>query len=379
MNPKDFKEYVPGKLVRSPEGAWAFVPAPLPPDLKPSWELTTALSGADRALAELSGVAGQLPNPHLLIMPFMRREAVLSSRIEGTQSSYKDLLAFEASGTVPPAGTADVQEVANYVRAIEHGLDLLNRLPVSKRLMREVHAVLLRGVRGEEKAPGEFRQQSNWIGADIHTARFVPPPYLQMKEALDALELYLHDNSRPLPALIRLALIHYQFETIHPFLDGNGRLGRLLITLLLCSERLLPLPLLYLSAYLDRDKATYTDLLLKVSQEAAWDAWIMFFLRGVAEQANDGVARSRRLLGMREAYRKKLQAAGASGNTFALLDELMSSPTTTAPTAARKIGITVPGVQNILDRLEAEGVIVEVPRSRPRLYVAKEVIDIIDE
>lgn len=376
MNPKDLSENAPGKLVRSPEGAWAFSPDPLPPALTLTWDLATVLSDADRALAELGGVASILPNPHLLILPFVHREAVLSSRIEGTQSSYEDLLAFEASGAVPAAGAADVQEVSNYVRALEHGLELLKTLPVCKRFMREVHGVLLRGVRGESKQPGEFRQQQNWIGADIQTARFVPPPPIEMNAALDALEKYLHEEPRRLPALIRLALIHYQFETIHPFLDGNGRLGRLLVTLSLCSEKLLPLPLLYLSAFFDRDKVTYTDLLLKVSQEAAWDEWIRFFLRGVAEQARDGVERSRRLLELREEWRRKLQESNASGNAIALVDELAAVPSITVAASAKKLDITVPGAQKVLDRLEQAGVVSVVPDSRPRLYVAKRVIDI---
>lgn len=376
MNPSDFKENAPGKLVRSPEGAWAFSPDPLPPLITPTWDLATSLSDADRALAELGGVASILPNPHLLILPFIHREAVLSSRIEGTQSSYQDLLAFEAAGAVPLAGAADVQEVSNYVRALEHGLELLKTLPICKRLMREVHSVLMKGVRGESKQPGDFRQQQNWIGSDLSSARFVPPPVLEMNAALDMLEKYLHQEPRQLPALIRLALIHYQFETIHPFLDGNGRLGRLLVTLSLCSEKLLALPLLYLSAFFDREKETYTDLLLKVSQQAAWDAWVRFFLRGVAEQARDGVQRSRQLLKLRESWRKSLQESNASGNAIALVDELMSLPSTTIAAAAKNLKITGPGAQKVLERLEQEKIVSPVPNSRPRLYVAQAVIDI---
>lgn len=377
MNPNDFKPGFPGRLTKSPEGAWAFSPDPLPPKLLPTWELYGALSDADRGLSELAGAAGNLPNPHLLISPFMRREAVLSSRIEGTQSSFEDLIAFEAAGNVPPAGTADVQEIVNYVRALERGLDLLDTLPVSLRLIKEVHAELMQGVRGKDKSPGEFRQQQNWIGgAAPHAARYVPPPVPEMTEALYALERYLHDDPLKLPPLVRLALAHYQFETIHPFLDGNGRVGRLLITLTLCAERLLPAPLLYLSAFFEREKQTYADLLLKVSQEGAWEEWIRFFLRGIAEQSRDGVQRSKRVLDLREALRKQLQAERVSSNVLSLLDRLVYSPTTTASGAAKQLDVTVQGAQLIIDRLVGAGVLSVMPDTRPRVYVARSVVEI---
>jgi Fic family protein len=335
------------------------------------------LSEADHGLSELAGIAGNLPNPHLLISPFMRREAVLSSRIEGTQSSFEDLIAFEVAGNVPPAGSADVQEIVNYVRALERGLALLETLPVSLRLIKEVHAELMKGVRGESKSPGDFRRQQNWIGgANPHDARYVPPPVPEMTEALNALERYLHDDPLKLPPLVRLAIAHYQFETIHPFLDGNGRVGRLLITLTLCSEKLLPAPLLYLSAFLEREKQTYADLLLGVSQEGAWEDWIRFFLRGVAEQSRDGVQRSKRVLDLREALRKQLQAERVSSNVLSLVDRLVYSPTTTAGSAAKQLDVSVPGAQLIIDRLVEAGVLTLMPDTRPRSYVAKSVVEI---
>lgn len=377
MDPRDFTPQAPGRLVKSPEGAWAFSPAPLPPDLSPSWPLMEVVSAADRAVAQLAGVAGKLPNPHLLIAPFMRREAVLSSRIEGTQSSFEELLAFEAAGSVPPAGSADVQEVANYVRALEYGLERLKTLPLSLRFIREVHAVLMAGVRGQTRQPGEFRKQQNWIGGgDVQLARFVPPPTPEMTAALDSFERFLHDTSRPLPPLVRLALVHYQFETIHPFLDGNGRLGRLLITLSLCSEQLLPSPLLYLSAFFEREKQTYSDLLLAVSQKGNWEEWIRFFLRGVAEQAKDGVQRSNSVLDLWESLRKRLQAARASGKALALLDELMAFPSVTTTSAATKLHVTFPGAQKVIDRLQAEGVLTEIAATRPRVYIAHDVMQL---
>ncbi len=377
MEAADFTHASPGRLVRTPEGAWAFVPNPLPPNLTATWELYAALSPADRAVSELAGVAGNLPNPHLLIAPFMRREAVLSSRIEGTQSSVEDLIAYEASGQPGGSGVEDVREVANYIQALNHGLSRLADLPISLRLIREVHGKLMAGVRGNSRSPGEFRKQQNWIGGvDAATARFVPPPVPEMLEALNAFEVYIH---RPLvlPGLVRLACIHYQFEAIHPFLDGNGRLGRLLITLSLCADRLLPQPLLYLSAFFEREKQTYNDLLLKVSQQGAWEDWIRFFLRGVAEQGADGVQRSKRLLELRETYRKRLQSERASGNALRLLDELVHFPSVTVGFAAKKLDVTPQGAQVVIDRLEEAGIL-QALDTRPRRYIARELLDVVN-
>jgi Fic family protein len=235
LQPIDFHRDAPGRLLNTPQGYTAFVPNPLPPAIELKQHLAD-LSRADRLVGELRGVARNLPNPHLLIGPFMRREAVLSSRIEGTQASLSDLFFFEASGG-QNAEIADVREVANYVRALEFGLKRMEKLPLSLRLIREMHAELMHGVRGEHMTPGEFRRSQNWIGppgCTLTEAVFVPPPVEEMVTALDAFEKYLHADST-LPPLVRLALIHYQFEAIHPFLDGNGRIGRLLITLLLWS------------------------------------------------------------------------------------------------------------------------------------------------
>jgi Fic family protein len=379
MNPSDFKENFPGRLVKCPEGAWAFVPNPLPPDIKPSWGLYEPLSAADRAIAELAGAASHLPNPHLLIAPFMRREAVLSSRIEGTEASFEDVVAFEAAGSVPPSGAEDVREVINYVRALELGLELRKKLPICKRLICDVHRELMSGVRGGMKTPGEFRRVQNKIGgSDFQTSRFLPPPIPEMHEALDALETYINED-KALPPLVRLALIHYQFEAIHPFMDGNGRTGRLLITLSLCNDEILPLPLLYLSAFFEREKQTYTDHLLRVSQGGAWEEWVVFFLRGVAEQAKDGLTRSRRLLDLREKYRRRLQDEKASVNSIALVDHLVSSPSATVADVAKKLQLSAPGAQLVIDRLQAAGILSLHTKTRPRLYVAREILDIFTE
>lgn len=238
-------------------------------------------------MGELSGMGRRLPNPHLLIGPFLHREAILSSRIEGTHATAKELVLFEA---MPQSlSTPDVKEVANYVQAMKYGLARLKELPVCLRLIKELHEILLKGVRGDQHRPGEFRDEQNLIGEQGQSpaqARFVPPPHKDMIEALYALEKYMATPT-DIPVLIQLALIHYQFETIHPFMDGNGRIGRLLTTLLLCERGCLPDPLLYLSAYFERNRDAYMDALLLVSQRGSWEDWIIFFLRGVLEQAKD--------------------------------------------------------------------------------------------
>ena len=244
MNPEDFISNSSGHIVRTPQGYWAFVPNPLPPDLEWSPGLIALLSEADRSLGELAGLGRSLLNPHLLVRPFMRREAVLSSRIEGTQASLTDLYTYEAVQMSLFEIAGDVREVQNYVRAMEYGLERLETLPVSLRLIREIHAQLMEGARGEHWNPGEFRHTQNWIGpqnSTLENATFVPPPPDEMLQALTRLESFLHASS-DLPPLIRLGLIHYQFEAIHPFLDGNGRVGRLLSSLLLCAWGLLPQP-----------------------------------------------------------------------------------------------------------------------------------------
>lgn len=258
MQSADFTERKSGRLVKHQRGYLAFVPNPLPPHISLTWELAAEISAADRGLSELAGIARTLPNPHLLIRPFMSREAVLSSRIEGTQASLSDLFYFEAA-QMPPNPESDVREVRNYIRALEHGLKRLETLPISLRLLREMHQELMDGVRGEHLTPGEFRRSQNWIGpanCTLNDAKFVPPPAEDMMDSLGELEKFLHMPSS-LPLVVRLALVHYQFEAIHPFLDGNGRIGRLLLILLLCSEKTLPQPLLYLSAYFEKNRSEF--------------------------------------------------------------------------------------------------------------------------
>ena len=378
MQPSDFADNKSGKVIKTPQGYWAFVPNPLPPKLEINWELAGKISEADRALSELAGVARTLPNPHLLIGPFIRREAVLSSRIEGTQAGLSDLFFFEASQSASPQ-TPDVHEVANYVNALEHGFVRLKELPISLRLIREMHERLMKGVRGETMTPGDFRRSQNWIGPPgcvLMDATFVPPPVDEMTAALGELEKYLHTPSS-LPPLVRSALVHYQFEAIHPFLDGNGRIGRLLLTLLLCTERLLPQPLLYLSAFFERNRQSYYQLLLSVSQAGTWTEWIIYFLRGVAEQSHDAVKRANRLMDLREAYRTKLQSARASALLLQLVDELFSIPAVTIPGVTKRLNVTSRSAQLNVDKLIEARILREVTgRQRNRVFVAPEIVSI---
>ena len=353
----------------------AFVPYALPPALAWTPELVADLSDADRALGELAGLGRALPNPHLLIVPFMRREAVLSSQIEGTRASLSDLYAYEAVGL-----PSDVREVHNYVRALEYGLERLSTLPLSLRLIRELHGQLMEGARGQGQTPGEFRRSQNWIGSPnctLRDAAFVPPPVPEMKEALRSLESYLHDKSG-LPPLIRLGLIHYQFEAIHPFLDGNGRVGRLLTTLLLCAWGLLPQPLLYLSAYFEAHRQAYYDHLLAVSERGAWEAWLRFFLRGVRQQSGDAVLRARRLQQLREEYRQRLQGARAAARLLRMVDLLLARPIVSIPQAAQALGVSHQSAGRYVEALQAAGILREITgRARDRAYRADAVLEAI--
>lgn len=389
MDPERFLGSSAGQVIRVGRGTgayWAFVPHPLPPDLPADWRLTCALSEADRTLSELSGLGRVMPNPHLLIMPFMRLEAVLSSRIEGTQASLVDVYAYEAGQWSwlgqEATSEADVREVVNYVNALEYGLKRLETLPVSLRLLRELHQRLMDGVRGERAKPGEFRDSQNWIGAPhctLDEAIFVPPPVDQMHKALDALEKYLHSQDI-YPPLVRLALIHYQFEAIHPFLDGNGRIGRLLLSLLLVEWKLLSLPLLYMSAYFYRRRETYYDLLLKVSERGAWYDWVLFFLQGVAEQAKDTVERAKALQDLRENWHRRLTQARSSALAVRLADALFERPILTIPQAQQILGTSYPGAKHNIEKLVQAGILSLAQKTTyDKTYVASGIMDIIGE
>jgi Fic family protein len=380
IHPDDFSTEMREYLVRHPTGYWAFVPPPLPAPVMFGEELVSALSAADWRLGSLGGAGLWLPNPHLLIRPFIRREAVLSSRIEGTEAGVADVVLFEAA---PEATTApDTQEVANYVRALEFAVQPGRELPLSLRLIRDLHRQLMTGVRGEHQTPGEFRRSQNWIGPPgvlLNEATFVPPPVEEMHDCLDAFEKYLHTPSE-MPPLLRLAVIHYQFEAIHPFLDGNGRIGRLLISLLLHEWGLLPQPLLYLSAFFERRRSEYYDKLFAVSQRGEWAAWLLFFLEGVAEQAGDATMRAVRLVALRERYRGILQKVRASALPLRLVDHLFDRPAVTVSRAEHLLDVTWRAASLNIDKLVNAGILREITgKERNRIFVAEEILGLVSE
>lgn len=369
-----------GRFVAQPQGYVAFVPAPLPPDppLVFDAELRKLLSEADQAVGRLDGVAQLLPNPDLYVAMYVRREAVLSSQIEGTQSTLEDVLNFELGGG--QVGLPDdVEEVVNYVLALNHGLRRLPEIPVSRRLIRELHARLLSTGRGSRKQPGEFRTTQNWIGppgAMLAEATYVPPPVAQMNEALNALERYVHADTDT-PPLVRLALIHVQFEMIHPFVDGNGRVGRLLIVLLLVHWGLLPQPLLYLSAFFERYRDDYYRGLLDVSHRGRWEEWVEFFLRGVREQARDALESARAVIDLREKYRAMVTGARASRITLDVVEALFANPWVSAPMLRDRIKVTFRTAQKAVDELVKLGILREMTgRQRYRIWQAYDIVQI---
>jgi Fic family protein len=382
MQPEAFQNSSAGRLVRQPTGYWAFVPNPLPPAIDWSPALVGALSDADRAVGELAGLGRSLPNPDLLIKPFVRREAVLSSRIEGTRASVSDLYTYEAVQLALFELPDDVREVKNYVRALNYGLARLEAFPLSLRFIRELHRELMQGVRGEQRTPGEFRRSQNWIGGPRSTlsdAEFVPPPPAEMREALHDLEQFIHAES-DLPPLVRIALIHYQFEAIHPFLDGNGRVGRLLINLLLYAWDLLPHPLLYISAYFSAQRAAYYDGLMAVSRQGAWEAWLLFFLEGVRAQSLDSVNLILRLQALQERYRALFQKERASARLLQVVDALFEQPVFTVPQLAERLDITYPTALRYVNRLADKEVVREVTgRARDRVFSAAAIVEAVSE
>lgn len=361
----------------TPQGYAAFIPAPLPPKIEYGQDLVLALSRADAALSELSGLGRHLPNPHLLIAPYLRREAVLSSRIEGTKASLSDLLLNEAEAGMPRTANDDVREVQNYVAALEHGLKRLDKLPLSLRLVREIHERLMKGVRGDRATPGEFRRSQNWIGpsgSTPETAPYVPPPPDQMNDALSDWERFLHERDR-LPDLIQCAIMHEQFEAIHPFLDGNGRVGRLLITLFLVERGRLSQPLLYLSAYIEAHRQDYYDLLQRVRTHGDWVSWIQFFVAGVTEIATEAVKQASQLMDLREKFRVRLRH---KTKALILLDELFMNPYMFVSKAERVLKVSNPTARQAVKLLEEQGMLKEVSgRSWGRLYLAKPIMNLL--
>ena len=354
------------------------MPDPLPPELVWTPRLVGILSDADRAIGQLAGEGRRLPNPHLLIRPFVRREAVLSSRIEGTQATLGELLAAEAGAV--ERSPRDLREVANYVTALEYGIERLKTLPLSLRLVRELHERLLQRVRGSHATPGEFRRSQNWIGpagCTLANATYVPPPPAEMLDALGAWEGFLHDEG--LPPLVQIALAHYQFEAIHPFLDGNGRVGRLLITLFLVERAILPAPLLYLSAFFEAARQEYYDRLRGVAERGEWEAWLEYFLNGVARQAEDAISRAERINAVLGRWRD-LVAGASSKVPLQLIDLLAENPFWTIRRAAGRLGVAYSTAHRAVQRLVAHSILAEVTNGkRHRVYCAQEILGILEE
>lgn len=361
----------------------AFVAPPLPPVPAVALEsLQLLLEQANQALGRLDGLASVSPDVSLFIYAYVRKEAVLSSQIEGTQSSLSDLLLFETE-EAPGVPIEDVQEVSNYVAALYHGMTRLREgFPLSLRLIREIHEVLLSKGRGSDKEPGEFRRNQNWIGgARPGNALFVPPPPELVMECMGQLELFLHAEKPELPLLIRAGLVHVQFETIHPFLDGNGRLGRLLITFLLCAGRALHEPILYLSLFFKTHRQVYYDLLTSVRTTGNWEAWLEFFLTGVKETSDQAVNAARRIIGLLEADRKKIEGLGRpAASVLRVHQYAQTHPIISIASAAEKIGNTFPTVAGAVDHLQQLGIMREITgKQRHRLFAYGAYLDILNE
>jgi Fic family protein len=365
-----------GRYIQQPSGYRAFIPATLPPDphVRLAGELQSLLSRADRALGRLDGSIHTLPHPDLFVAMYVRKEAVLSSQIEGTQSSLQDVLAAEAK-VLDANRPSDVDEVFNYIAAMNHGLNRLPDLPVSVRLIREIHERLLQNVRGDHLTPGQLRTSQNWIGAHgctLNEATFVPPPPHDVPQLLSDLERFLHADT-DLPLLIKIGLAHAQFETIHPFLDGNGRVGRLLITFLLCEKHVLLKPVLYLSWYFKRYRQEYYDHLQAVRDAGDWERWLSFFLRGVDEVSQQATETARRILTLRETHREQItQSLGrAAGNGHRTLEHLYQHPIVSVNEVQELIGTTYPAANNLVANLERLGILAEITgqyRNRRFMY-----------
>ena len=383
MKKTDFSNNAPGDVIKTLKGYLAFLPAPLPPDVVWSNKLLASLSRADRSLARLAEVGNAFPVQHIIVRPFIRKEAVQSSQIEGTRTSFQELLSFEAGQLSLFSDVEDTREVHNYVQALNYGLERLETLPLSIRLIREIHGILMQGVRGKLLTPGEVRRSQNWIGrpgATLDAARYVPPPVDEMHECLSDMERFIHADS-DLPPLLRIGLIHYQFEAIHPFLDGNGRVGRLMITFLLVAWDLLSQPLLYLSNFIESNRQEYYDRLLAVSQQGEWEAWLMFFLDGVHTQADDANQRISRLQELRLNYRAQFVDDRSREKLEHMIDYLISVPITSISQAQESLEMgSFTTIQRHIEKLESLGIVREVTgKERNRIYRADQILKVLEE
>ena len=371
-----------GQYVRQISGYSAFVPKPLPPEppVKMGQSLHMLLSSADLALGRLDGAMHVLPNPDCFMQMYVRKEAVQSSQIEGTQSSLRDVLDAEAK-ILAPNQPQDANEVIHYVTAMNHGLERLTELPVAMRLIREIHAKLLHGARNAKHSPGEIRTSQNWIGhrgGGLHEAIFVPPPPDVLQDALGDWEKFINAPGE-IPALIWIGLAHAQFETIHPFLDGNGRIGRLLITLLLCQQKILRKPVLYLSLFFNRHREDYYARLQSVHDHGDWEAWLAFFLRGVAEISKEAENTAQAVLALREKHRQAIteHCGRAAGNGYRVLEHLYASPIVSVPEVQRLIDMTYPAANQLTARMVDCGILQELTgRARNRMFCYQDYINL---
>lgn len=371
-----------GQYLKQPNGYRAFIPKPLPPDppVQISGDLQVLLSQADRALGRLDGSIHTLPHPDLFVFMYVRKEAVLSSQIEGTQSSLQDVLAAEAK-ILAPDRPRDVAEVVNYIGAMNYGLARLAELPLSVRLVRDIHRELLKGVRGSHLTPGDLRTSQNWIGpagCTLNEATFVPPPPYEVPRALAELERFLHTDTS-LPLLVKIGLAHAQFETIHPFLDGNGRVGRLLITFLLCEQKVLLKPVLYLSYYFKRHRQAYYDHLQAVRDTGTWEDWLTFILRGIIEVSSQATETARRILSLREEHRRVItdSLGRAVGNGHRVLEHLYQHPIVSVNEVQRLIGTTYPAANDLIARLVNSGILREFTgKVRNRRFMYQSYVDL---
>ncbi|MFA7195143.1 MAG: Fic family protein [Candidatus Neomarinimicrobiota bacterium] len=364
-----------------PDGFRAFIPKKLPPNppLQYDDELLELLEKARGALGRLDGATSILPNPDLFLFMYVRKEAVLSSQIEGTQASLSDLIEYEDVGKLK-SKPDDVREVSNYVKAMDYGIARLKTLPFSLRLIREIHAKLLEGTRGGNKTPGRFRTSQNWIGGKRPSdARFVPPPPQEVIKCTGDLELFLQDKDIRMPALIKAGLAHAQFETIHPFLDGNGRVGRLLITLILMHEKVLEKPLLYLSLYFKKYRDEYYECLNAIRRNGDWEGWVKFYLRGVHTISEQAVEAARSILTLQETHRKQIMQFGkAAVSAMQLFDLIFQKPMVTANMVSRELSLSPPAARKAITNLEKLGILKETSgKQRDREYLYKQYFDII--
>lgn len=381
MDPNRFASSTSGQCRKTLEGYHAFYPEKLPPKLELDWDLVNLISASDRALAELSGAGQLLPNPHLLIRPYLRREAILSSKIEDTHAEMGQLALFEEEQDGEPE-FSEVQEVANYVKALERGLRRIEELPISTRLIKELHEVLLKNVRGGEsmKNPGQFRQRQNWIGpkgCKLEEATYVPPPHYDLSDMMREWENYIHNNTRE-PVLVKAALMHYQFEAVHPFIDGNGRIGRLLITLFLCERKCLSLPLLYLSGFFDETRDDYYRHLLSVSEKGSWREWIDYFLRGVRIQAERALLDTRQVLALYEKNRLALRdRTRVPQESARVLDHVFGNPFISIARYAERYDVSYHNANKGIQFWIEQGLLREFTgQKRNRVFVADEILNL---